>query len=145
MLCLAPRRGSPWPWASLGCTSDTLGCASGLVDWPFAAHSAPAPAPAATPASAAALFRNRLRPDPLEFMIASHEPEFSSYALTRISSDRISSPTNFILFGKIGNVSTGPGSFPGPIWPDPGPERWRGCRLARMPGRDVRQIPEPID
>src|SRR5277367_6702950 len=101
MLILAPRRGSPWPWASLGCTSDTLGCASGLADWPLAAHSAPAPAPAATPASAAAFFRNRLRPDPLEPMIAS---------LIRISDlslalARMPSSTNFIVFGKVESCS----------------------------------------
>src|SRR6266481_5125356 len=74
-LNLAPRRkSSRWSWASLA-------CASGLADWPLAAHSAPAPAPAATPAIAAALFRNRLRPDPLDSMIASRDLEFSILAL----------------------------------------------------------------
>src|SRR5215471_10655170 len=72
-LNLAPRRkSSRWSWESLACMS---GLASGFPDWPLAAHSAPAPAPAATPASAAACFRKRLRPDPLESMIASSDPE----------------------------------------------------------------------
>src|SRR6266550_9337383 len=70
MFLLTPRlEESPWMWASLGCASDP-------PDWPLAAHSAPAPAPAATPASAAACFRNRLRPEPLDSMIASRDPEF---------------------------------------------------------------------
>src|SRR5580692_3294365 len=90
MLILAPRpdftkrEGSPCPkWGSLA--SDPP--ASGLADWPRAAHSAPAPAPAATPATAAACFRNRRRPDGLESMIASRDPDFLflSVALPQMS------------------------------------------------------------
>jgi hypothetical protein len=57
------------------------------------------------PASAAACFRNRLRPEPLDSMIASRDPEFSdlSFGLARLS---LSSPTNIIVFGKIASVST---------------------------------------
>src|ERR1019366_9929003 len=79
MVILAPRpdftkrEGSPCPkWGSLASDPAT----SGLAGWPLAAHSAPAPAPAATPASAAACFRNRLRPDGLDCMIASRDSDF---------------------------------------------------------------------
>jgi hypothetical protein len=62
-----------------------LGCPSDLTedpaDWPLAAHSAPALAPAVRPASAAACFRNRLRPEPFDSMIASRDPEFSDFEL----------------------------------------------------------------
>src|SRR5262252_8429677 len=75
MFRLTPRRGSMWLCASLGGNSDFSADAPD-PDWPLAAHSAPAPAPAATPASAAACFRNRLRPEPLDSMIASCDPEF---------------------------------------------------------------------
>src|SRR6516225_7190049 len=74
-LNLAPRRkSSRWSWEPLACAS---GLASGLADWPLAAHSALAPAPAATPASAAACFRNRLRPDELDSMIALRDADLS--------------------------------------------------------------------
>src|SRR5215831_11403643 len=100
-LNLAPRRkSSRWSWESLACTS---GLASGLADWPLAAHSAPAPAPAATPASAAACFRNRLRPDPLVSMIASVIPNLR-FEL-RLGAN--ASPTSVIGFSKLVCVSTG--------------------------------------
>src|ERR1700680_5064978 len=75
MLILAPRpdftkrEGSPCPkWGSL---------ASGSADWPLADHSAPAVKPAAPVAKpAAACFRNRLRPNRLESIIASVSPNF---------------------------------------------------------------------
>src|SRR6267154_6316863 len=90
MVILAPRpdftkrEGSPCPkkWGSLASGSADGPLAADSPDWPLAAHSAPAPAPAATPASAAACFRNRLRPDGLESMIASRDPEFPICALS---------------------------------------------------------------
>src|SRR5579859_6509391 len=74
-LMRAPRRdGLTWTW-------DSSDLPSALADRPFAAQSAPAPTPAATPVSAAACFRNRLRPDPLESMIASRDPEYPIWGL----------------------------------------------------------------
>src|ERR1700693_5348421 len=63
------REGSPCPksgWESL---------ASVPADWPLADHSAPAVKPAAPAAKPApACFRNRLRPNRLESMLASRDP-----------------------------------------------------------------------
>src|SRR5258708_29309848 len=76
MLILAPRpdftkrEGSPCPkkWGSFGAPS---------VSADFADHSAPAAKPAVPAAKpAAARFRNCLRPDSLDSMIVSRDPEF---------------------------------------------------------------------
>src|SRR5580704_15763209 len=113
MLNLAPRpdftkrEGSPWP----KCVS----FASGAGDWPFAAHSAPAPAPAATPANAAALLRNRLRPDLgeslLESMIASRHECPMKLDVGRFEHCRgpnIHLPTDSLVSGIFNSVSIGP-------------------------------------
>src|SRR6266478_1217491 len=82
---ITKREGSPWMWRSLGCASD-------WADWPLADPSAPA----AKPASAAACFRNRLRPDRLESMIP---PVTSNFAFELWLGP--------IVFSRIVRVSTG--------------------------------------
>src|ERR1700735_5228996 len=99
MFRLTPRRSSLRIRTSLGGSSDF---AEEPLDWPLAAHSPPAPAPAATPASAAACFRNRLRPEPLDSMFASRDPEF---LILRFLLVKRLSQYNLIVSSKILHVS----------------------------------------
>src|SRR5262245_60266384 len=137
------RRCSPETWAAWSLSSPLA------VVWALA-HSAPAPAPAATPASVPpACFRNRLRLDPLESMNASRDAEFSILGFTLA---RMRRPTNSVVSSEMGKVSTG-GSIDAvqqsrysAAWSQDESTGRRTEELPRLPpaeGRDARQIPQP--